>query len=177
MWPSLLLSCSRARFLHKCSHEEFREIRKVLWKGNNVGLVQKMRQNAASVRKKIWLWGESFVLFLVKAKADVLIHAHTQSLACKHWFNVHFTPNYPPNSYRKSHIVTKLKIASCAPLPVIAGMVALLPLLTFPSYNVCLALNYPTVGASDFSIVCKIIFLDFTSLQHFVPVWLSSITP
>lgn len=54
---------------------------------------------------------------------------------------------------------------------------ALLPLLTFPSYNVGLALNYPTVGASDSHIVCKIIFLDFTSLQLFTPVWLSSITP
>lgn len=165
MWPSLPLSCSRAPFLQKYSHEDLREIRKVLWKGNSMGLVQKMRQNGASARKKYDFEGKVLSCFWWKQKQTCLfIHTH-KSLACKHWFNVHFTPNYPHNNYRKSRIVTKLKITSRAPLAVTAGIKALLPLLTFPSYNVCPALNYPTVGASYSSIVCKIIFLDFTSLQ------------
>ena len=148
----------------------------MLWKGNNVVLVHKMRQKSTFAGKKIWLWGESFVLVLSESKNR---HAHTHThgaLACEHWFDVHFTPNYPPNSYRKSHIVTKLKISSCAPLPITAGIMALLPLFTFPSYNVCLALNYPAVGASNSSMFCKMIFLFFTSLQLFFPSWLPSFT-
>lgn len=84
-----------------------------------------------------------------------------RAFACKHWFNVHFTPNYPPNSYRKSHIVTKLKISSCAPLPITAEIMALLLLFTFPGYNVCLAVNHPAVRTSGSSIFCKSFFFFF----------------